>query len=196
MGEYATRRADGQKIKIGVCEDMFYLRIEDSDKVDPISGNVDASVQPGLRFRLPYPDEDSFEVGEAEDYSRCLRLYRTVDDGRHEWSEEYSPDFVATDTRPAFIQLRHEESGLTLSVPCHHGTRLPDVGLKARASWHGKAHSIVLYAVKRETRGEVVPIIRCRHCGLLWRDTWANVLPYVPGAELRARLAKHAEVKP
>lgn len=194
MGEYATRRADGQKIKIGTCEDMFYLRIEDSNKVDPISGNVDAAIATGLRFRLPYLDEDDKQPGEYEDFNRGLRLWRTIKEGEREWTEDYKPDGLA-DAEAGYLQLRHEASGLLLSVPCHHGERLPEVGPNVRAFWNGKGHSIELYAVKRTPAG-VVPVIRCRHCRMMWVDTWADVLPFVPGAELRARLAKHAEGKP
>jgi hypothetical protein len=195
MGEYATRRADGQKIKIGVCEDMFYLRIEDADAVAPLKNNVDASVGTGLRFRLPYPDEDALRPGEYEDFDRGFRLYRTVDDGRHEWSENYVPAGLA-DAEAGYLQLRHEASGLLLSVPCHHGECLPDTGPNVRASWNGKGYSIELYAVKRTIDG-VFPIVRCRHCKTMWRDTWADVLPFVADPILRERLARHdQEVKP
>lgn len=190
MGEYATRRADGQKIKIGVCEDLFYLRIEDAHKVAPLPGNVDASVETGLRFRLPYPDEDELGPGEYEDYARGLRLYRTVKDGKHAWSEDFAPAWLA-DADPGTLQLRHEASGLLVSVPCHHGERLPDVGPNMTAHWNGKGHSIELYAVKRCPSATVLPVVRCRHCGTKWLATWDDVLPFVPGAELRARLAKH-----
>lgn len=195
MGEYAIRRSDGQKIKIGTCENLFYLRIEDADQVEWLPGNVHAGKDTGLRFRLPYPDEDHLGPGEYEDFRRGLRLYRTLVEDEREWTEDYAPPYVAEDPRPGYFQMHHQPSGLLLSVPCHHGTRLPDLGPHARVHWNGKGHSIELYAVKREAAG-VVPIIRCRHCGNLWRDTWANVLPFVPGETLRARLAKHAEAKP
>ena len=197
MGEYATRRTDGQQIKIGVCEDLFYLRIEDADKVAPIRNNVDASVETGLRFRLPYPDEDDHQPGGYEDFNRGLRLYRVIKEGRREWSEDYVPAGLA-EADAGFLQLRHEASGLMLSVPCHHGERLPDTGPNVGACWAGKGHSIELYAVKRTAAG-VVPVIRCRHCRTMWVDTWADVLPFVADATMRARLAKHQageEVRP
>ena len=39
MGEYAIRKSDNDCIKIGTCEDMYYLRYEDQDKVTPDSGS-------------------------------------------------------------------------------------------------------------------------------------------------------------
>ena len=41
MGEYAQRISDGERVKIGTCEDMLYLRFEDRAKVSALAGNVD-----------------------------------------------------------------------------------------------------------------------------------------------------------
>lgn len=40
MGEYAVRISDGERIKIGTCEDMLYLRFEDRHKVSAENGSV------------------------------------------------------------------------------------------------------------------------------------------------------------
>lgn len=154
-----------------------------------IDRNVDAATETGLRFRLPYPDEDECLPGEYTDWNRGLRLYRVIKEGARPFTEDYAPDWLAT-ADSGSIHLRHEASGLSVSVPCHHGHRLPEIGPNARAIWNGKGHSIELVYVKRTVDG-VVPVLRCRHCGNLWRDTWENVLPFVPGETLRNRLARH-----
>lgn len=54
MGEYATFR--GQSVKIGTCEDMYYLRADQAHLVKPTRGSCDpraADVQRAIRFRFP-----------------------------------------------------------------------------------------------------------------------------------------------
>ena len=185
MGEYA--RYQDEDIKIGTCENMYYLRIEDVHKVEPIAGNVDPRTDNDLRFRLPFPDEDANGPGTG-DYNRGVRLFRIEGEGMFRQTIDYRPEWLQ-EADPGSLQLSHP-SGLLLSVPCHHGDRLPDLGEGARAHWNGKSHSLELYMVKR-TREGVFPIVRCRHCGDMWRVDWAEVLPYVHDEVLRERLEKH-----
>lgn len=71
MGEYAKRKSDGQEIKIGTCESMYYLRADQRDAVEAMPGNVhpidDAE---HVRFRFPFPDEDKVLPGEFANYDR------------------------------------------------------------------------------------------------------------------------------
>ena len=184
MGEYA--KLCGHEVKIGTCESMYYLRLEDAFKVQPIRGNVDPRNDLGLRFRLPFPDEDNIQTGHYEVYNRGVRLFKMVKDHMNrEYPTEYAPAWLK-DAEPGTLQLTHK-SGLLLNVPCHHGVKLPE-GINAH--WNGKSHSMELSSVKR-TAGGVVPIVHCRHCEQAWRTTWDEVLPFVHDVELRARLAKH-----
>ena len=113
MGEFANRKHDNARIKIGTCEDLYYLRWEDRYCVTPQRGDVDPANESGLRFRLPFPDEDDVLPGNYEDYNRGLRLYRTVKDemGR-EWTKDYQ---VSVDADPGSIQFSHP-SGLLFSM--------------------------------------------------------------------------------
>ena len=184
MGEYA--KYQGSEVKIGTCADMFYLRLEDAAKVEPLPGNIDPTREDGLRFRLPYPDEGGQSPG-VGDYLRGVRLYRVESDGtlRGKRTIDYAPAWLA-DTITGRLQLSHP-SGLLVNVPCYHGVKLPDLGPDNTAHWNGKTHALELYEVKR-TEGRVVPIVRCQHCGTLWADEWKNVLPFVQDEELRERL--------
>lgn len=189
MGEQA--RVNGQSIKIGTCKNMYYLRIEDAHLAKTLSGNVDAAADTGLRFRLPFPDEDSVQIGHYDNPFRGFRLSKTVKSQttRPDYSEDFSPDGLA-DAEPGSIQLRHEPSGLLLNVPCHHGAKLPEI-TGATAFWNGKGHSLELAQVKRTEGGQVVPVVQCRHCDTKWAMEWDEILDYVSDSELRARLAKH-----
>jgi hypothetical protein len=94
---------------------------------------------------------------------------------------------------PGIIQLRHENSGLLLNVPCYHGLQLPTVTEPMRAFWNGKGHSFELAHVKNTADRGLLPVVRCRHCGHMWRYEWAEVLPFVYDEEMRRRLTVYAE---
>jgi hypothetical protein len=207
MGEYAIRKSDGVEIKIGTCEDMYYIRFEDRDKVSALRGNVDIANDPdGSRFRLPFPDEDDVLPGEYHEYNRGLRLYRMVEGppylGPNQEPTEHCEDWKdeSAANHPGVIQLHHQDAGLLVNLPCYHGIKLPELieGAGGRVStfWNGKGHSFVLSSVKCiKSDGDLhilQPVIRCRHCDEAWRYTWAEVLPWVGDTSMRARLEKYA----
>lgn len=190
MGEYAKRKSDGVEIKIGTCEDMYYIRYEDRNKVIKLPNSLDAATEMDLRWRLPFPDEDNIAPGEYSDYKRGLRLFKLYSDPQ---GRECVQDFTYGLDNPGSIQLHHADSGLLLNVPCYHGMKLPEVGPGMTAFWNGKGHAFELSSIKNTAEG-VLPIVCCRHCGEAWRLAWADVLPYVQDAEMRARLTKYAEI--
>lgn len=188
MGEYAKRISDGTEVKIGTCESMYYLRYEDRDKVKPLAHSLDPRDSIGLFFRLPFPDEDDVHIGQYDPPERGLRLYREVKtpgnqpDGWEDFTDETAQQ------EPGNIQLRHE-SGLLLNVRCYHGCKLPAGGDDIKPFWNGKGHSLELAWVKATESG-VLPIVRCRWCGMMWRYEWSDVIDYIHG-EMRQRLAIH-----
>jgi hypothetical protein len=186
MGEYATRISDGERIKIGTCEDMFYLRFEDRYLVSPLPGNVNPArdVEAAqIRFRLPFADEDDIRPGDYKDPFRALRLYR----GNEDFTDE------STANHPGTIQLQHA-CGLLVNVPCYHGHKLPTLG-DARVFWNGKSWSLELFQLRPDfVDGElrVFPVVRCRHCQHVWRYEWPNVWEFIP-PEMRTRLRGYKE---
>ena len=189
MGEYAKRRSDGQRIKIGTCEDMYYIRYEDRHKVGHEPGNVDvARDADGCRFRLPFPDEDDKQPGEYDEYNRSQRLYRKCGVGQSSYHEDFADESLVD--KPGLIQLHHE-SGLLLNIPCYHGIKLPEVHSTMRAFWNGKSWSLVLSSL-RVADGKLWPVVRCRHCGEAWRYEWSNVWEFIP-YEMQIRLREYKE---
>lgn len=190
MGEYAIRKSDGARIKIGTCEDMYYLRFEDREKVAPLPGNVDPVRDAcELRFRLPFPDEDDIPPGQYKEFERGLRLYRSTLAGTPSaCCEDFTDE--TTVKEPGTIQLHHP-SGLLINVPCYHGHKLPDLGPTVKVFWNGKSHSLELTQLRPvmiEGELQVFPVVRCRHCGQAWRYQWADILEYIPDPVLWARL--------
>lgn len=179
MGEYVT--FNGNQIKVGTCENYSDMRHTDINRV---SGFDFAGIV-GIRFRLPWPDEDNTTPGEYGDF-RGMRLYKANFDSGY--VTDYNPEWL-DEADPGHIQLRHKDSGLQFSVPCHHGNRLPDLGNKVRPCWNGKGYSIELIALKVVEDGGIAPIVRCRHCKEMWRVEWDEVLPFVPDPIMKMRLS-------
>jgi hypothetical protein len=74
VGENAIRKYDKQEVKIGTCENMYYIRYTDRDLVSPAENSLDCSMEPNLFWRLPYPDEDDVAIGEYKIYDRTEEL--------------------------------------------------------------------------------------------------------------------------
>lgn len=180
MGEYA--RYKGQEIKIGTCSSMYYLRWDDRAKVQGVRGNVNPAKNPeGLRFRVPWPDEDT--IGPGGDYE----AFRVLELPGLELNDELST---------GSFQLHHKDSGLLLNVDCHHGRQLPEAGPGVRAHWNGKRTqwlAMPAAGVKCDDSSRLLPIVACAVCGEMWRlDDWAPVLNAVADPVLRDRLAAYA----
>ena len=188
MGEYAIRKQDGERIKIGTCESMYYLRYEDRERVAKLSGNVDPANETGLFWRLPFPDEDNVQAGNYNPFDRGLRLYRTVKSefpNRQDTCEGFSDPSTIED--PGTMQF-HNDSGILLNVKCFHGEKLPEAGPDIECHWNGRSWFYELAFIKNHEEGKVYPVVRCRHCRNMWRYTWKQILPFIGDEEMRKRL--------
>jgi hypothetical protein len=177
MGEYAIRKSDGQEIKIGTCENMYYLRYSDRNKVRPKNENNldpnDDKVVSELRFRLPYPDEDKILPGNYEPFREDnVLLYN------------YAPG----NTNAGTLQL-HTKYGMMLNVPCYHGEKLPENTGDIKPFWNGKGPG---YALKWLKFIDGVPfgVYGCIECREEWRAPLSELIPFIGGdnAPLRNRL--------
>lgn len=152
MGEYATFR--GEQIKIGTCEDMYYLRFDQRELVTPESGNVNPVTDaPELRFRFPWPDEDANEPGDFEDYNRGLTIYgvNVASDVEH-----YSVQFAA-------------DAGYLVSLPCpESGESITVNGKPLTIHRNGFKGAVQLVRQKIRPGIGLCPILRCA-CGAMWR---------------------------
>lgn len=180
MGEYAKLQ-NGTEIKIGTCQNMYYLRYDDRNKVKPLNGSVNPQKDLGLRFRVPFPDEDNVEPGY---YLDAFRGEPLISDERQYFK-------IDEELQPGMIQLTHA-SGLLINVPCYHGQKLPDVGPDCKAFWNGKGFSFELKSIKNTEEG-LVPVIGCKHCNSQWSAEWALVMPYIQDKTLKSRLENYAE---
>lgn len=172
MGEYAILKNNKKKVKIGICEDMIYLRYEDIDKVLLAEGS-----NFGIFFRLPFPDEDNIEPG-YYDGCRNYPLY----------------NFNANDTidNIGTIQLKHD-SGLLVNVPCYHGNKLPETDNEnINFFWNGKTSWFFELKRIKVIDDKKIPVITCRFCEKSWICDWDDILDYIQDEKLKKRLEKYA----
>lgn len=149
MGEYATY--NGQEIKIGTCEDMYYLRADQARKVRPISGNVNPVRDAGeIRFRFPFPDEDGIEPGAFKDFNRGLAV----------WGIE-----PPVDIDHYSIQFSNA-AGLLVSLPCPESNDGKSAPYKIHRNGYGGPVKIVQ---QRLVDGQLKLVCQCGSCGAAYR---------------------------
>lgn len=156
MGEYAMYR--GERIKIGTCESMYYLRAEQAGDVQPLPGNVnptDPDDLRAIRFRFPWPDEDGIEPGALGhgEYERGPWLNLDLPALAH--VDHYSVQFKSTNAEGYLVSLPCPESNSPmLTVMAENGIRVGRNGFPGNVrlveqAWRG---------------GRLVGILQCQ-CG-------------------------------
>lgn len=151
MGEYARYR--GEEIKIGTCENMYYLRADHAHLVEALHGNVDPVKDAGeIRFRFPFPEEDELEPGQFDDAFRkhTVRGFGVP----AEWEfEHYSVQFRA-------------DAGYLVSLPCPEGPNgdSPEYRI-ARNGFQGAVHIVQ----QRLWEGRMVTVCECGGCRAKFR---------------------------
>lgn len=156
MGEYAQYR--GESIKIGTCENMYYLR---ADQRHLVSDYDFAACLEEIRFRFPFPNEDTIAPGSFDDHDHGVRIpgnWRLPADFEHDGSVQFK-------AKPGYL----------LSIPCpekyaHEGneglrTVTPDGMVIHRNGWAGG------YQVKQLKRvgEEWWTVVACGSCSSAWR---------------------------
>jgi hypothetical protein len=151
MGEHALYR--GKRIKIGTCENLNYLRADQAEAVTALPKNVDpVRDRDELRFRFPFPSEDGIEPGQFDDHDRGLVL-----------SGLEPPAELAADH---FLVQFSAYNGYLCSLPCPEGKPLEGV------TFHRNGYSGAVELVQQRYLGDdLVPVLRCKPCGLAWRLT-------------------------
>lgn len=162
MGEYATRKSDGERVKIGTCEDMYYLRHDQRGEVEAIPGNLDPTRDAlRIRFRFPFPDEDHLAPG-AWGFTPFERRELV-------WGIQ---DLAGFDHHPVSYR---SSRGDTVSLPCPES-----VGVSAHLLRHYGGPSIGIAQQKMQADGVLATVVCCTGCNALARlTTWADAEPIV-----------------
>ncbi len=160
MGEYAKH--NGQEVKIGTCENMYYLRDDQRNEIDGYG--FDEETLGVIRFRFPFPDEDENAPGDFDDYARGVRVPGYSLPAELSGDEHHQIQFTST-------------AGYNLCIPCpeQYGDGERPDGLKVhRNGFNG--HPVVRQQAHRG--GHLVTLLSCNACGALHRlDTAADAAP-------------------
>ncbi len=190
MGEYAMYA--GQRVKIGTCEDLYYLREEHRDRVQPLAGNVDVRRRRELamlRFRFPGPDEDATaapgEDNDGHEFDRGLGVSMP-------WNRLGNMAAKLKEAEHGSIQLSRDYGNgqLLASIPCPNGTEALPLTLH-RNGW-GRGDVILYQQGYRPAASDsgllvLAGIAGCAFCGSKF---W---LPLVDAEEIAVAIRAEAD---
>lgn len=184
MGEYAVRISDGERVKIGTCESMYYLR---ADQRHEVHGGDLSHVGPdaywrAVRFRFPFPDEDrelpgAFDGGDFQRSVRCAQpMHPDVEHGTIQLVQSYP------------------HAGGNVCMPCPLSSDWPEGVTFHKNGWAG---DVKLCQQRLLADGRLVAVFECGGCGAKWREEDRDaVQPAIDGfiaeAEERERHAQFA----
>ena len=116
MGEYAYRKCDNVRIKIGTMERMYYLRFEDKHKIIHSPYSVNPAEEVGLTYRVPFPDEDKTPIGEYAECDRGIILneYENILKEKQQ-SLELGTIYLSNDDIQLTLQCDHGKNALNLN---------------------------------------------------------------------------------
>ena len=156
MGEYAKHQ--GHQIKIGTCEQMYYLRADQVEFITPEHNSVNPhslDTAGRIRFRFPFPDEDGVTPGAFQDYNRALAVWGVeVPEGVAHGSLQFTRNYPAA-------------GGIILSTPCPESQEGKASGL--RFGYNGYAGKVGIHS-QRLIDGQLKLVCSCGSCGALWRN--------------------------
>lgn len=152
MGEHA--KFNGEQIKIGTCENMYYLRADQAHLVQPESHSLDPILaRREIRFRFPFPNEDKIAPGDFKDHDRGIAV----------------PGMAApADVGHTTVQFRHETSAgcYLTSLPCPEG---PQAAGGPKIHRNGFAGAVRVVQQKWIDGSKLATVCECTGCGARWR---------------------------
>jgi hypothetical protein len=160
---------NGQQIKIGTCENMYYLR---PDQIKLVQSTTLRDLT-NLRFRFPFPDEDNVPPGEFSNHDRGLAVWKyDVPDG----IKHYRVQFRAT-------------AGILVNLPCPHSADGKSSGITYLFNgYHGPARIVQ----QRIWAGRWATVMACGPCNARYRlPDLAAARPLLDAIETEVTHAEH-----
>ncbi|WP_165044958.1 hypothetical protein [Dysgonomonas sp. ZJ709] len=192
MGENAIRIEDNKIVKIGKCEEMYYLRYEDRHKVRKSNDSIDTQTIKNVLWRLPLADEDELQVGEYEYHNP----YVCVDTNSLEYihsdcllTSDISRLFDNKSYQTGFYQLVGVKLGLLVNLTCYHGLKENASNEEANFVWSGRRNPFCLCAISNDT-DEMKICFTCIACGCKWLMPFEEIQEYIDSQEMKKRLFK------
>jgi hypothetical protein len=159
MGEYIE--VGGQMVKIGTCEDLYYIRFDDLREVVKTAKQIGGNLEPvdylkpehGFRYRFPFPDEDNLGAFNYDDYDKGLLIFL---------SPELAPELIAN--LPTWEHY-------TIAHPCnYHGTCHVNIMTTCPLCDEPPKNmtepsKAVVISQQKQADGELWVVIACPYCG-------------------------------
>lgn len=127
MGEYAVRKIDKKTVKIGTCNQMYYMTLGQLKDVVFDSGFEE--YLGNLIFRPFVPSEEGVKVGDFKDFRVSFKETQLfMDKDKKEAKKEFeelcleNPGIVQT-----CVKNENIDAGILLNVKCYHGAFIKDL---------------------------------------------------------------------
>lgn len=179
MGEYVNYK--NQPVKIGTCEDLYYVSFEKYTSMIPLLTQEANNLPPeeysrdnaGFRFRFPFPDEDKLIFTNHESYNRGY-LFSV--------SKELA---LEVEHRTMSISAKCENTyNINISIPCPAGGKLD---LK-----HSPIDNIPMFVKQQKLiDGELWVVLECGYCGTKFRLDKEEAVKYcsfIESEEMKKRI--------
>lgn len=166
MSEMAIRIADGEEIKIGTCNEMFFCRYDQRGQIDY------SHMTDGLLWRIPIPEEDHIKPG---DFS-----YPLVQASSVPWHMMIDTEKLHQDDKtlmldnPGIHQMCDGKMGLVATVKCYHGLKLPESSKDAQFFWNGKTNPLHLSSLENG-KDQMYVCVSCRCCRKTWGFSFNDI---------------------
>jgi hypothetical protein len=189
MGEYINYK--DKEIKLGTCEDLYYVRHSQLANKNNSFGNTgDGGVntfldyKQGFRYRFPFIDEDSIEPGQFKDHNKA----QAVTVPRY-YAQQFEHGTITTRTKP------RDASGYSHNVflPCTESD-LKEYPVKIDTTFKNRDTSIIEVVQQKldpTGSGDLQVVVRCWTCGAMARLDYDDAKVFASYAEdLSPELAK------
>ncbi|BAL83498.1 hypothetical protein SELR_17900 [Selenomonas ruminantium subsp. lactilytica TAM6421] len=196
MGDYAYRKSDNERIKIGTCGAMYYLTFDQwaNGEVYGEDANGIAEYLEHMTFRLPLASEKDVKAGDFEFYgysgAKPLRVYckKYKDKEEKEVTDFYKELRKFCLDNPYNIKMTKtlgkrqgyswdERTGIYVNAPCYHGF-IPDEPPKGVGYNGFNPHVLAIEGVGiRHGEARVIMCcVACEHtvCSLNLKDLVQN----------------------
>lgn len=181
MGEYVTH--NGQSVKIGTCESLYYVTLEQFKKELPRMRQESGNLPPAeylnpshrFRFRFPFPDEKDTEIGNYQNHDRgyLLRFPKKLGVEIH-----HSNMFFRTDS------IKKNPPPIGINIHCPVSENFPKK-LNVYDWSRSREHTAVEVLrqgivtdhdqIQSGRKTEIQTIVRCPYCGELSRLSFEEV---------------------
>ena len=151
MAEITKNRKTGERVKIGTCEMMYYIR---HDQKNDVEYDFDFN----CFFRLHNESEKGIEAGYFQDTGEGMLIYN---------AEKFFTKEQIEKLKAGVDQITNGH-GMLINFPCYHNLKLPEIeGLNIHFNGRSPVFELKYLLWKHET-DKLYFTIECKCCGTIF----------------------------